>query len=104
MDYRQTQWQLAIFIPLWQEFPRDSIRNRVVKRMRAYFALNIFSVIFLRMTELFASPPSKENSMVVMPFASLTHKSVILFVSLSVTALPSLPSKLALKHTSLNSI
>ena len=70
--------------------------------MCAYFALNIFSVIFLRMTELFASPPSKGNSMVVMPFASLTHKSVILFVSLSVTALPSLPSKLALKHTPSN--
>ena len=35
--------------------------------------------------------------MVVVPFASLLSKSGILFLSLSVTALPSLPSKLALK-------
>ena len=55
-------------------------------------------------TEPFASPSSKENSMVVMPFASLLSKFGILFLSLSVTALPSLPSKLALKLTSSNSI
>ena len=42
--------------------------------------------------------------MVVVPFASLLSKSEILFLSLSVTALPSLPSKLALKRTSSNSI
>ena len=37
----------------------------------------------------------KNNSMVVVPFASLLPKSEILFLSLSVTALPSPPSKLA---------
>ena len=45
---------------------------------------------------------SKENSMVMMiplvvvPFASLLHKPGILFLLRSVTALPSLPSRLAL--------
>ena len=48
-------------------------------------------------TEPFTSPSSKENSMVVVPFASLLLKSGILFLSLSITALPSPPSKLALK-------
>ena len=49
----------------------------------------------LWMIESFASPSSKENSMVVVPFASLLSKSGILFLSLSVTALPFRPSKLA---------
>ena len=42
--------------------------------------------------------------MVVVPFASLLSKSGILFLLLSVTALPSLPSKLAWKLISSNSI
>ena len=42
--------------------------------------------------------------MVVMPFAFLLSKSGILFLLLSITALPSLPSKLALKLTFSNSI
>ena len=58
----------------------------------------------LQKIELFASPPSEENSMVVVLFASLLPKSGILFLSLSITILPSLPSKLALKLTSSNSI
>ena len=47
----------------------------------------------LRTIELFASPSSRENSMEIVPFASLLHKSGIVFLSLSVTALPALPSK-----------
>ena len=56
------------------------------------------------MIEHFTSPSSKENRMVVMPFAFLLSKSGILFLSLSITALPSLPLKLSLKLTSSNSI
>ena len=44
----------------------------------------------------------KRKRMVVVPFASLLSKSGILFLSLSITALPSLPSKLAFKLTSSN--
>ena len=62
------------------------------------------SLVLLWMIELFASPPSKENSMVVVPSASLLHKSGIIFLLIFVTTLPSLPSKLALKHTSSNSL
>ena len=58
----------------------------------------------LRMIEPFASPSLKENSTVVVPFASLLLKSGTLFLSLSDTAFPSLPSKQALKLTSSNSI
>ena len=53
--------------------------------------------------ELLASPPSKENNMVVTPSASLLHKSGYIFLSLSITALPSLPLSLALKLTSSSS-
>ena len=42
--------------------------------------------------------------MVVVPSAPVPHKPGILFLSLSVTALPSLPSNLALKLTPLNGI
>ena len=42
--------------------------------------------------------------MVVVPSASLLRKPGILFLSLSVTALPTLPSNLALKQTSSNGI
>ena len=41
----------------------------------------------------FRIPIFQENSMVIVPFASLLHKSGIVFLSLSVTALPALPSK-----------
>ena len=50
------------------------------------------------------TPPSKANSMAVVPSASLLHKSGILFLSLSVTTFLSLPSKPALKLPSSNSI
>ena len=58
----------------------------------------------LWMIESFASPSSKQNSMVVVPFALLLSRFGILFLLLPVTALPSPPSKLALKLTSSNSI
>ena len=69
----------------------DNVQTRVEfkikthKRLKSFFKLQIV----LWYTE--------ENSMVVVPFASLLSKSGILFLSHSVTALPSLPSKLALK-------
>ena len=52
--------------------------------------------VLLQMIEHFASPPSKANSMMVEPTAEqqMLHKSGILSLLLSVTALLSLPSKL----------
>ena len=49
--------------------------------------------------ELFPSPPSKENSMVVRPSVSLLYKPGITSLPLSLTALNSLPSKRVLTLT-----
>ena len=49
--------------------------------------------------ELFPSPPSKENSMVVRPSVSLLYKPGITSLPISLTALNSLPSKQVLTLT-----
>ena len=55
------------------------------------FSSRLVGISFiLQIIGLFASPPSKENSMVFMPSTSLLHKSGIHFLSLSTTALPAL--------------
>ena len=71
----------------------DLVQKYVPSRSRALFT----------MIELFASPPIKENSMVVGPSVSLVYKPGILSLSLSAIVL-SLPSKLVWKLTFSHSI
>ena len=86
-----------------------AVRSSLALSLSTWLNLSRYSSLLglcalLRMIELFASPPLKENSMVVVPSASLLHRSAVLFPSFFVTALPPLPSKPAWKHTSSDSI
>ena len=93
-------------IPLWlSRLFKSSLALLLSTWLNLFRSTSLLGLCALLQTiESFASPSSKENSMVVVPFASLLSKSGILFLSLSITALPSPPSNLALKLTSSNSI